>query len=251
VALPQLRPVGVEVLPRWRHPTLGTVTAAELLAVTDGPGRVDEVGEWTLHRALRQLSGWLRNGWDIWLSINVSTGQLAEPAFVGAFTAALDAYQVPASRLVLEFAEAGLTSRRDGPVDPAADARAQAMAAHLTELRTLGVRAALDHFGLQYTPLSQLRVLPLDLVKLDRLLLDEAANHTGPASAIVDAVVNFAHQLGVDVAAQGLRTGADLDAAVSAGCRLAQGDLISRAVLPEHLEAYLDRHRASPFRRPT
>jgi EAL domain-containing protein (putative c-di-GMP-specific phosphodiesterase class I) len=247
VALPERQPVGVEAVLRWRHPALGKVAATEFLPIAEDLGLVDEIGDWTLGRGLRQLSSWLRGGWDLWLSINVSASQLAQASFVGAFTAVLDMHQLPAFRVVVGVAEAGLQSGRAGGVDPGADTRARAVAVHLAELRILGVRAALDQFGTHGTPLSQLRMLPLDRVTLDRQLFDDWAGRTGPAPAIVDAVVSFAHQFGIEVAAQGLETKADVDAAISAGCQLGQGDVFCRALPPEHVEAYLDQHRSSRF----
>ena len=238
VELPERHPVGIEARLCWRHPTLGTVTDTELLGIAEELGLVDEIGDWVLHRACRELSGWLRDGRDLWLSINVPVAQLAGVAFVGAVTAALDAHLLPTSQLVVEVAEVGLGTR-NGVVDPAADNRAHAVAVHLAELRMLGVRVALDQFGAQSTSLSQLRLLPLDLLKLDRQLFSNSAGRVGRATAIVEAVVNLANQVGVEVAVLGLETEVDVDEAVNAGCRFGQGDVLCRPVPPERLEAYL------------
>jgi diguanylate cyclase (GGDEF)-like protein/PAS domain S-box-containing protein len=235
LALPEQRPVGAEALLCWRHPGLGTVTAAEFVPVAEELGVLDEIGGWLLNQALGRCSVWLGDGWDLWMSINVTAGQLADTAFVAALTGALESHAVPASRLVVEF---GLD---EGP-DPTADARAHALATNLTELRTLGVRAALDGFGTGATSLRRLRILPLDVLKLDRAMFAEPG---GPAVAIVAAVVNLAQQIGVTVAATGLESAPDLAAAEAAGCRYVQGDLLCRPVLAEHVEAYLDSHRST------
>jgi diguanylate cyclase (GGDEF)-like protein/PAS domain S-box-containing protein len=244
VELAGQRAVGAEALLRWRHPTLGAVPPAEFVPVAEELGLLDEIGEWVLHRVGRQLSSWLRDGRDLWVSVNATAGQLASPAFPAAVSVALDAHQVPASRLVVEIAEDGLASRGSAPVDPAADERATAIATHLGELRSLGVSAAVDHFGSAATSLRQLRVLPVDLLKVDRQLFTEPAGHTGPATAIVDVVVKLSAQIGLEVIAQGLESAADLDAARAAGCRFGQGYVLSRPVPPERLEAYLDSHRS-------
>jgi diguanylate cyclase (GGDEF)-like protein/PAS domain S-box-containing protein len=241
--LPGRQPVGVEALLCWRHPGLGMIDAGELLPVAEEVGLLDDIGDWLLHRACRQLAGWLRDDRDVWLSVNVSAAQLAGPAFVGTVAAAVDEHQVPAARLVVEFAETDLDPKRTGP-----DEHADALVAGLTELRSLGARTALDRFGTRSTSLSQLRLLPLDLLKLDRQQFAEPAARTGGRpTAIIDAVVNLAHQLGVDVAMQGLDTPADVAEATRAGCRLGQGDALGRPGPAERLEAFLDDHRPSAF----
>jgi diguanylate cyclase (GGDEF)-like protein/PAS domain S-box-containing protein len=244
VELAGQRAVGAEALLRWRHPTLGAVPPAEFVPVAEDLGLLDEIGEWVLHRVGRQLSSWLRDGRDLWVSVNATAGQLASPAFPAAVGVALDAHQVPASRLVVEIAEDGLAPRGSGPIDPAADEKASAIATHLGELRSLGVSAAVDHFGSAATSLRQLRVLPVDLLKVDRQLFTEPAGYSGPATAIVDVVVKLSAQIGLEVIAQGLESAADLDAAQAAGCRFGQGYVLSRPAPPERLEAYLDSHRA-------
>ncbi len=244
VELAGQRAVGAEALLRWRNPVLGAVPPAEFVPVAEELGLLDEIGEWVLHRVGRQLSSWLRDGRDLWVSVNATAGQLASPAFPAAVSVVLDAHQVPASRLVVEIAEDGLAPRGSGPVDPAADEKASAIAAHLGELRSLGVSAAVDHFGSAATSLRQLRVLPVDLLKVDRQLFTEPAGHSGPATAIVDVVVKLSAQIGLEVVAQGLESAADLDAARAAGCRFGQGYVLSRPTPPERLEAYLDSHRA-------
>jgi diguanylate cyclase (GGDEF)-like protein len=241
VELPTGRPVGAEALLRWRHPTLGTVGPAELVPVAHELGVLDEIGGWVLHRACRQLSGWMREGRELFVSVNVSAHELAAPHFLSSVANALQTHLVPAPSLVVEVAEPQLVAARQ---DPAARARFEDMLVHLAELRTLGVRAAVDNFGIGPTSLSQLRVLPLDLLKIDRLVF-APEGQDGHANAIIDVMVKLGGQLGIQVLAQGLETPADLDIAKAAGCRYGQGYLLSQPVPPEHLEAYLDEHRGS------
>jgi EAL domain-containing protein (putative c-di-GMP-specific phosphodiesterase class I) len=238
VELADSRPVGVEALLRWRHPSLGAVPTSALLPVAEDIGALDRIGDWVLHWTCRQLSVWAREGLDIWASVNVSVGQLAGPAFVASVTGALDAHLVPAARLMIEVAEPGLD--RVGDAHPGdVDARAQAIAANLAELRALGVRTALDRFGSASTSLRQLRTLPIDLLKVDRQMFAGPVSRTAPASAVIDVVVRLGRQLGVDVVAQGLETDEDLAAARTAGCRFGQGYLLGRPQPAEHIEAYL------------
>ena len=232
VELASGRPVGAEALLRWRHPRLGPVPPAEFIPVAEDLGLLDEITQWVLHWTCRQLSIWDRDGRDIWVSVNVGAGTLATPAFVAAVSTSLEAHLVPAARLVIEVAEPGITAAAELP----------ALVEHLGQLQELGVRTAVDHFGTGSTSLSQLRVLPLDLIKIDRQIFGEPAARTG-ATAIVDVVVKLGRHIGLEVIAQALESESDVAVAGAAGCRYGQGYVLSRPAPPEHLEAYLDEHR--------
>jgi diguanylate cyclase (GGDEF)-like protein/PAS domain S-box-containing protein len=239
VELPYGRPVGAEALLRWRHPELGAVPPAELVPVAEAAGLLDEIGQWVLHWACRQLSGWRREHPNLWVTVNVTGGQLASQTFMAAVPTALEAHGVPASGLVVEVAEPSLVAARD---DPAGPSTFTDLVAHLAQLRVLGVRTAVDNFGTGPTSLSQLRVLPLDLLKIDRSVFGPPSA-TGP-DAIADVMVGLGTQLGLEVVAQHLETEADYEVARAAGCRYAQGQLLSPPLPAERLEAYLaDRRR--------
>jgi EAL domain-containing protein (putative c-di-GMP-specific phosphodiesterase class I) len=246
VQLPGGAPVGAEALLRWRNPQLGVVPPAEFVPIAEEMGLLDEIGQWVLHFACRQLSGWLRDGRDLWISVNVGAPQLTSPTFVATVSTVLEAHQIPGHRLVIEVAESGIVTDPAGRVDPRADVRLETVIGNLAELRKLGVRTAVDHFGTASTSLSQLRVLPLDLLKVDRRIFAEPVGRGGMAIAIIDVVVKLGAQIGVEVMAQGLETETDLGTASAAGCRYGQGFLLSRPVPPERLEAYLDSHRSTP-----
>jgi diguanylate cyclase (GGDEF)-like protein/PAS domain S-box-containing protein len=221
-------PVGAEALLRWRHPRRGTVLAADFVPVAEDLGLIDEIGEWVLHSACRQLAEWLRDGLDLWLSINLAARQLAAPNLVSRIGRALDSYHIPAERLVLEVTEQGL-----GP-------DLQNAVAALTGLRTLGVRTALARFGTGTTPLASLRRLPVDVLKVDRTLFIEPA---GQAPPLIDVVVGLGRRLGLEIIAEGLEDEVHLDLVRTGGCRYGQGFLFGRPEPAEHFEAYLESHR--------
>jgi diguanylate cyclase (GGDEF)-like protein/PAS domain S-box-containing protein len=234
VDLVHRQPVGVEALLRWRHPRLGSIPPAEFLPVAEQLGVIDEVGEWVLHQACRQLSRWRRDGRDLWMSVNASARQIAADGFLADVATALDTHCVPAESVIVEVAEAAL------PDDALAAER-------LAGLRALGVRTAIDHFGTGPTALAHLRRLPVDVLKVDRVLFSEPAGQSGPATPIVDVVVALARRLGIDVIAGGLETEAHVDVVRAAGCRFGQGFLLSRPDHAEHIEAFLETHRTPLF----
>jgi diguanylate cyclase (GGDEF)-like protein/PAS domain S-box-containing protein len=229
------RPAGVEALLRWRHPTLGTVLPAELMPVAEDLGIAGEIGEWVLNAGCRHLSEWLDGGNDLWLSVNMSPGQLAAAGLMDRVGGALGAHRLPAERLVVEVAEAQLGREVPGVVP------------HLAALRGLGVRTALDDFGAGQDSLAQLRRLPLDLLKIDGALVSEPGRRQGPTRPLVDVVVSLGRRLGLELIVEGLESRSRLDEALTAGCRLGQGFLLGRPMPAEHLEAYLEDHRTPSF----
>jgi diguanylate cyclase (GGDEF)-like protein/PAS domain S-box-containing protein len=227
-------PVGTEALLRWRHPRLGPVPPAELIPVAEDLGLADEVAAWVLHRACRQLSSWLREGWDLWLSVNVSARQLVSPAFVPALRGALEAHLVAAERILVEVAEQATGAR------PATEA----LEAAFVGVRAVGVRTAIDHFGADPTSLAHLRRMSIDVLKVDRSLFAEPAGRGGPAAPIMDVVMSLGDRLGLEVIACGLEAPAHLDVVRAAGCRLGQGHLFAAPAPAERVEAYLTDHRS-------
>ncbi|GAA5191944.1 hypothetical protein GCM10023322_50460 [Rugosimonospora acidiphila] len=225
-------PVGAEALLRWRHPKRGTVPAADFVSVAEDLGLIDEIGEWVLHHACRQLAGWLHDGLDLWLSVNLAAPQLAAPNLVARVGRVLDNHHIPAERLVLEITEQGLGPDRQGAV------------AQLTGLRSLGVRTALASFGTGPAPLASVRRLPVDVLKVDQALFTGTIAHTGPATPMIDVVVGLGRRLGLEIVAERLEDEAHLDLVRAGGCRYGQGFLLGRPEPAEHFEAYLETHRS-------
>ncbi|MFI7518455.1 putative bifunctional diguanylate cyclase/phosphodiesterase [Micromonospora globbae] len=242
-SLPSVRPVGAEALLRWHHPELGNVRPDEFIPLAEECGMIAKLGAWVLHQACHQLSRWLADGHDVWVSVNVSPRELHDPEYVVLVTEALRAHRVPPQRLVLEVTEHAVATDLDELIR------------RLAALRLTGVRIALDDFGAGYSSLGQLRRLPIDILKIDHSLVAEhepvrPVGRDGPAFApMVDVVMRLGHQLGLEVIAEGVTTPTELAAVVAAGCRFGQGALCGWGVPAEHLEAMLEA-ATSPGARP-
>ncbi|WP_372495151.1 putative bifunctional diguanylate cyclase/phosphodiesterase, partial [Micromonospora phytophila] len=242
-SLPSVRPVGAEALLRWHHPELGNVRPDEFIPLAEECGMIAKLGAWVLHQACYQLSRWLADGHDVWVSVNVSPRELHAPEYVVQVAEALRAHHVPPQRLVLEVTEHAVATDLDELIR------------RLTALRLTGVRIALDDFGAGYSSLGQLRRLPIDILKIDHSLVAEhepvrPVGQDGPAFApMVDIVMRLGHQLGLEVIAEGVTTPTELAAVVAAGCRFGQGALFGWGVPAEHLEAMLEA-ATSPGARP-
>ncbi|WP_326560515.1 putative bifunctional diguanylate cyclase/phosphodiesterase [Micromonospora sp. NBC_01796] len=235
VAVPSVRPVGAEALLRWYHPELGSVRPDEFIPLAEECGMIAPLGSWVLHQACHQLSIWLADGHDVWLSVNVSPRELHAPEYVVQVAEALRAHRVPPQRLVLEVTEHAVATDLDELIR------------RLAALRATGVRIALDDFGAGYSSLGQLRKLPIDILKIDHSLVAEQEPIRPPGEGerrvfapMVDVVMRLGHQLGLEVIAEGVTNPLELAAVVEAGCRFGQGQLFGWGVPAEHLEAMLD-----------
>jgi diguanylate cyclase (GGDEF)-like protein len=234
VAIPSVRPVGAEALLRWHHPELGSVRPDEFIPLAEECGMIAELGAWVLHHACHQLSLWLAEGHDVWVSVNVSPRELHAPEYVVQVAEALRAHRVPPQRLVLEVTEHAVATDLDELIR------------RLVALRLTGVRIALDDFGAGYSSLGQLRRLPIDILKIDHSLVSEekparaGGRPDRPFAPMVDVVMRLGHQLGLEVIAEGVTNPRELAAVVAAGCRFGQGHLFGWGVPAEHLEAQLD-----------
>ncbi|PRY31280.1 putative bifunctional diguanylate cyclase/phosphodiesterase [Pseudosporangium ferrugineum] len=227
VALPSVRPVGAEALLRWHHPDLGAVRPDEFIPVAEESGLIGMLGSWVLDQACAQLARWLATGHDVWVSVNLSPKELHAADYAGQVAAVLEKYGVPPQRLVLEVTEHAVATDMDELIR------------RLVELRSTGVRIALDDFGAGYSSLGQLRNLPVDILKIDHALVAEPESRTGTAAPLVDVVVRLGHRLGLEVLAEGIGTSAQREIVEEAGCRLGQGSLFGWGVPAEHLEAQL------------
>jgi diguanylate cyclase len=256
VDLETRRIVGVEALLRWEHPRLGTVPPDEFIPIAEDAGMIGELDQWVLHRACRQLSRWLGDGHDIWLSVNISVRELHLFDYVAHIEEVLRAHRVPADHLVLEVTEHTVAVDLDELVE------------QLRALRAAGVRIALDDFGAGYSSLGQLRTLPVDILKIDRSLVGDPGrtpeavageSNAAPAAGasprdagksptvhakagsppLVDVVVTLGQRLGLTVIAEGVAKPDELAVVRAAGARLIQGEMFGRAMPAERVEAML------------
>jgi diguanylate cyclase (GGDEF)-like protein/PAS domain S-box-containing protein len=220
VALAGSTPVGYEALLRWNHPVRGELAPGAFLQIAEEDGLIVPIGSWVLQQACRQVAAWRAEGRDLWVSVNVSARQLSDPELVAVVEDALEATGVPPGSICLEVTETTILGRPD--------IAAQVLAA----LRELGVRVALDDFGLGYSSLTHLKALPVDVLKVDRSFI--AGLQDCPEDrAVVEAVLTLARRMGVTVIAEGVET-LDQDAVLrELGCPMVQGFLYGRPSPPE------------------
>ena len=209
----------MEALLRWPHPRRGMVPTATFLPLAEETGLITAVGGWVLLAACQEAATW-PEPWVV--SVNVSARQIADRALLSQVAAALDASGLNPERLELELAEATAVSV---DIDTLLT---------LSAIRDLGAGIGLDDFGAGLASLTMLRRLPLTAMKLDRSLVrDLPFDREG--AAIVRAVIDTAHALGLTVVAEGIETEPQLAFLSGCGCDEGQGFLFGRPLPPEAL----------------
>lgn len=213
------RTLAVEALVRWNHPTRGLLSAAEFITVAEETGLINDLGTWVVRDGCRQLSEWLeqRPDLDIELRLNISPAQLMNRDLVGLVADTLATYRVPGNRICVEVTEHAVMQELDRGL------------AALFDLRSLGVRIAIDDFGTGYSSISQLKNLPVDVLKIDRGFVSNL--DTDPSDqAIVESIIQLARAFGLQVVAEGVETPAHVAELLKRGCHRAQGWLYSKAI---------------------
>jgi diguanylate cyclase (GGDEF)-like protein len=208
---------GYEALVRWQRPGHGMVPPDDFIPTAELSDLICDVGRWVLGEATRQLAVWTARWPDVCgamtVAVNISGRHLASASIVTDVAAALAAAGLAADRLVLEITETVLVDQ------PTADA-------HMRALRELGVAVSIDDFGTGYTSISQLQHLSVDILKIDRSLVESS---TSGAIELVRLVIHAAHAFGLTVVAEGVESEAQLSSLKLAGCDTAQGHLFARA----------------------
>lgn len=220
---------GMETLLRWQHPTLGLVSPARFIPIAEESGLMIEMGDWVLHEACMQGRIWQAQGYELVpIAVNVSGVQFKRGQFIERLKLILHETRFPPHLLEIEITESVLMELGESSF--------QLMA----ELKSLGVSLALDDFGTGFSSLSRLKLFPLDFLKIDQSFVRDI--HTDPDdAAIVRAVVGMAHEMNIEVIAEGVENQVQHDFLKALACEKCQGYLFSKPISPEEIEAFLRR----------
>lgn len=200
---------GAEALARWQHPTLGEIGARDLFAIAERASLVAPLSRHVVARALDEAGAWPDN---LSLSLNITPEEMGDPRFPADFTELIGLSGINPARLMLEITEDLLLRNLD-----------QASIA-LSGLRNLGFRTALDDFGAGFCNFQYLRELPLDALKLDRVMVQDIPGDP-KAIAVLRAIMGLGKALDLDVYAEGIESEIQRAAVVSEGCDYWQGFL--------------------------
>ncbi len=224
---------GFEALARWNHPKLGRLSPSEFITIAEETGLIVELGLSVLDRAARQLSSWqrtLRHREALFCSVNVSSRQLLRHDLIQDLRTVLARVPLTRGTLKLEITESVVMENPEHA------------AQMLQRIRELGAGLALDDFGTGYSSLSYLQRFPFDTIKIDQSFVRTTAKGTRPV--ILRSIITLAHDLGMDVVAEGAETDSDAVELFQLGCEYAQGFVFGEPMTAEKARAFLQPERS-------
>lgn len=226
--------VGAEALVRWTRRCGESVSPALFIPLAENNGLIVQLGDWVLRRACRELVAWATRprARGLSLAVNVSARQFALPDYVDRVRAILAETGANPAQLKLEITESAV-------LNDLADA-----AVKLRELRTLGIRASLDDFGIGYSSLTYLARLPLDQLKIDQSFVARLPDDSSDA-IVAHSIVRLGRGLGLEVIAEGVETGAQWQFLMEQGCDAFQGYLFGRPMPCAEFNAKLEERVAT------
>lgn len=204
-----------EALVRWQHPVEGIITPLEFIPIAEESNQILPLGDWILQEACRQMSAWYNAGMKkTKISVNVSVIQLKHRPLHKWIMNTLAATGLPPSSLMLEITESCFLDISDNIIS------------ELEKLRRDGVCIAIDDFGTGFSSLSILATLPVDVLKIDKMFINEATNNA-KYKKILNSIIDMAHQLDLKIVAEGIENIIQLELLKSLGVKYIQGFLIS------------------------
>jgi len=221
------RIIGAEALMRWQHPQLGLLPPGRFIPMAEESGLIDSLGAWALRTACSQAQSWIDAGLpEIRMSVNVSNVQFRDGDLLSVVQDALDGSGLDGRLLALEMTEGMIMENPEEATEI------------LARIKGLKVGIAVDDFGTGHSALSYLKTFPLEALKIDQSFVAGLPSETDDA-AIVRAIIAMAHNLGLQVVAEGVETPEQLDFLASKGCDEYQGFLFSKPVTDAKFRALL------------
>jgi diguanylate cyclase (GGDEF)-like protein len=213
--------VGAEALIRWQHPKRGLLPPADFMSLAEDTGLILPIGEWVLRTACTQLAAWKKAGLENFrVSVNVSPLQFQQPNFVETVAQILKETALDPTTLDLEITETAIMQN------------AAHVATMLGKLKRMGLRIAIDDFGVGYSSLGYLKRLPIDMLKIDRTFVSDATTDPDDAALVV-AIITLAHNLRLKVTAEGVETVEQLRFLHLLKCDEGQGYFFGKPAPPE------------------
>jgi len=227
--IPDMTVHGFEALVRWHHPQKGLVSAMSFVPLAEEAGLQPLIDRMVLQRTCAEvveLNAGIFAGKPAAAHVNISPNSLNEPDFVSNLATDIMDSGIEPSHLVLEITEGVIMHDME-----------QA-ASKLRAIKSLGVRLALDDFGTGYSSLSYLRRFPVDVVKIDKIFVDEIEQDNG-AAALVQAILRLGKGLSFEVVAEGIETKGQMNSLVDLGCGYGQGYYLARPLSTTELHKFL------------
>ncbi len=211
---------GAEALMRWDHPTLGFLSPLEFIAIAEQSGNISVISEWAIRTAIHECRLWIEEGLDLPVSVNLSGHDLLNENLPQMIVKILKEHDLDPAYLILEITEQALFHNFELATGV------------LQTLHDLGIHISIDDFGTGHSSLARLRNLPINELKIDKSFIKELPDNRKDI-AIVRATIELAHNLGIEVLAEGVESKLAMRWLANMGCERAQGFLISRPMPAE------------------
>jgi diguanylate cyclase (GGDEF)-like protein/PAS domain S-box-containing protein len=222
---------GMEALVRFETPTKGVVSPVVFIPVSEETGQIIDIGEIVLRKACFATKKWVDAGlFDGRVAVNLSAVQFTQANLVEQITNILKESQLPAKHLELEITEGTVMGSPQVAIDT------------MLQIRAMGIHLSLDDFGTGYSSLAYLRKFPLNTLKIDKAFVDDI-EQSEQGRNMVATIVTIAHNLGMDVVAEGVETNKQLNFLAKLHCEQLQGYLYSKPLATEHFQKYLLAHQ--------
>jgi diguanylate cyclase (GGDEF)-like protein/PAS domain S-box-containing protein len=218
--------VGVETLIRWNHPEKGQILPETFIGSAEKSGTIRLITEWVLHNAIEQALQWDSHGHSIDISINLSARDLQDPNLLKIIHNLISNSALKPSRLILELTESAVMTDTKRALNS------------LSKLDNMGVKLAIDDFGTGYSSLNHLKRLPVDELKIDRSFIKDMLTNKNDA-AIVRSTIDLAHNLELNVVAEGVEDLNTLNLLTEMNCDTVQGFFMSKPLSANEASLYL------------
>jgi diguanylate cyclase (GGDEF)-like protein len=222
--------VSAECLLRWNHPTQGIISPANFIPAAESSGAIVAIGYWVIEQACKKIKDWERRGIVLSkLSVNVSARQLQLKDFYVNVKEIFELNGISPSSIQMEVTESSLLHN------------AALAISTLDQLRSIGVSIAIDDYGTGYSALNYLKILPVDILKLDRSFINNITERREDY-AIIKSTIYLASELGLKVVAEGIENSAQIEMLKSVQCELGQGFWFSKPVPEASIDELLEKN---------
>jgi diguanylate cyclase (GGDEF)-like protein/PAS domain S-box-containing protein len=203
--------LGFEALARWYHVQRGWISPVIFIPIAEEAGLISKIGDWVLKEACHQLKKWQDNySHTLKMSVNISSHQIHDKDLVGKVISIINTSNILKGSLELELTETSLMDNIDSTIST------------LAELSNHGVSIAIDDFGTGYSSLGYLKRFKIDKLKIDKSFINDITTDSNDAE-IVKTIISMAHNLSMNVIAEGVETEAQLNYLINNGCNEVQG----------------------------
>lgn len=219
--------IGVEALIRWQHPSKGLIPPMTFIPLAEENGLIKEIGRLVIEEAFKQSRIWQEKEYEnIKISINISDIQLRDESFISFIKESFKKHDINPKNIVMEVTETVMMESFERNIKI------------FKELKNMGVKIALDDFGTGYSSLAYLKKLPIDIIKIDKIFIDNIHKDDIDRS-FVEAIIHFGHKINMQVVAEGVELKEQLNLLKKSGCDMVQGYFIGRPMKVNDLDKIL------------